>query len=453
MVGTGTLTIGAGAIVSGGRGVIGQNVFSAGNSGLINQGLINANSGATITINTSGAGVFSNAGTLAAAAAGQLTVTPATWSSTGSITAAAGSTVALSGAWSSTGSLNLDGGTLMLGGAFARSSLAGLVRTGGTLNLTGTLNNSGGALALSAATGPLTLLGGTISGGTVEQSGLGVLIPTTNTLSTLNGVIVQGDLVLDSGTNLRLAGSSGMAPGSAVRLGGSGGNTLAFVPGATLVSGEIVCEASGGVSTIGVTSGGGFTIASGAVIRGGAVTIGSLVFGGSGAVGFSNLGIVRADNPAAELKIAAAGGSFTNSGTVEATGGATLNVSGSVANYAAQTLTGGTWRVLSASTLQFGPGSIRTANASIYLEGNAACAALSSLETTNGSLTLAGGYMFGFAPASGVFTIGVGGSLTKTGRAARRSPQASLSTTGGRLLSRGARFRSLAQSRRSWASA
>src|SRR5262249_46157167 len=92
-VGSGTLTIGPGATITGGRGVIGQNVFSAGNAALVVQGTIDSSAGAALTLNTSGTGQLSIAGTARVENGGSLSVLAGAWTATGTLAAAAGSTL------------------------------------------------------------------------------------------------------------------------------------------------------------------------------------------------------------------------------------------------------------------------------------------------------------------------------------------------------------------------
>lgn len=408
-VGTGTLTIGPGAAITGGRGVVGQNVFSSGNAGLINQGAITATTG-PITINTSGSGVFSNAGMLRAEGAGALSVLAANWSSTGGIQVATGAAVTLAGAWSSTGTMLNTGGDLNLAGTFTGASLAGLTNTGGQVFLTGTLNNAGATLTLSAAPGTLTLNGGVISGGTLDLSGPGALALTSNAANRLSGVTLRGDLLLPADAALRITGGLTLDPSARIRF--TGANATLTLDGAQTVNGgEITFEHGKGSATLGLAGAGAVVLGPNLRIRGGGGVIGTAV--GTPAPTLINQGTISADAPGTTLTIHATT-SFTNSGTVEAAGGA-LAVQGTVTNYASGTLTGGVWRVRTGSTLNFAPGAITTNAATIELAGSAVFSALAGLATNQGSLTLADGRAFDFAPFGGVFRNAASGVLTKAG--------------------------------------
>lgn len=414
-VGTGTLTIGPAAAISGGRAVLGQNVFSAGNAGLINQGTISATG--AITMNASGSATFANPGTLESTGSGVLSVAAGTWSSAGTIRAATSGTVTLSGAWSSTGHLVCDDGTLNLGGTISPASLSGLMRTGGQVNLTGTLNNAGATLTLDDTSGSWTLNGGTIMGGTVALTQSATLLFTTNNASTLSGVTLSGELVLAAGNALRISSGLTFTAGSSVHLTGDGA-TLGFAGAQTIsapaAGAEFVFEIpTSATGTIGFVTAGAVTISSSIRIHGANGTIGGAVFGGA-AGSLINQGVISADTPGSPLTLR---GTLTNSGTFEAVSGASLLIlsGAALSNYATSTLTGGTWRVLDGSTLSFGPGAITINAATIYLAGASTFAALSGLATNRGTLTLADGRGFTFAPVGNTFTNAATGTLIKSG--------------------------------------
>ena len=158
-------------------------------SAVINKGTITAAAaGSTLTI--SGAGIFSNQGTLSVSNGATLDI------------ASAGFTNA--------GTLVVNNATLDFGGTIASSLLGNLGAfslTQATVEIGGTVLNSGATLSVGSATplGPLELAG-TITGGTVLDSGGGLnLVLDTGAL---NGVTYNGTLTLGAGSALTLLGNT-----------------------------------------------------------------------------------------------------------------------------------------------------------------------------------------------------------------------------------------------------
>jgi hypothetical protein len=435
-VGSGTLTIGPGAAITGGRGVIGQNVFSAGNTALVVQGTIDSSAGAAITLNTSGTGQLTIAGTARVESGGSLSIPAAAWTATGALAASGGSTLTLGGTWSTTGTITVDSSTLNLGGTFTGASLANLARTGGQINITGTLNNASNTLTLGGTTGSWTLNGGTISGGVLAFAAGSTLLLTANNANTLSGVTLNNDLAIDTGNSLKIAGGLIMGTGVSIRFTGTGGATLGLAGTQTIAAGEFIFQNTG-TSTLGLVGPGTVTLGPGVRISGGNGAIGPTVLGGAAGT-LINQGTISANVSGQTLSISAGGG-FTNggTGTVEAAGG-TLAIAGSVTNYASQTLTSGTWRVLAGSTLTFSPGAILTNHATIFLAADGAFAALTGLATNQGSLTLADGHPFNFMPANENFTNAASGTIIQSGSGSVLIPATiNLDTPGGITASGG----------------
>ncbi len=109
-------------------------------------------------------------------------------------------------------------------------------------------------------------------------------------------------------------------------------------------------------------------------------------------------------NAAASIALS---GNFDNAGTLTVQAG-TLNVSGAVSQVSGTTLTGGTWNVDNAATLDLSSAPNLTVNAAtVGLSGTGTFTQLASITTDNGSLSLLNGANF---LAAGDFTIG--GSLS-----------------------------------------
>ena len=116
--GAGTLTLGPGVTVSGGRGAIASTQFFVGGTySLANQGTISANVSGT-ALNVGSTGAFTNTGTLQATGGGQLTL-PTFTNNGGTLSAGTSSTITISGNYAqSSGSTLLQGGILDPTGTF-----------------------------------------------------------------------------------------------------------------------------------------------------------------------------------------------------------------------------------------------------------------------------------------------------------------------------------------------
>src|SRR5205085_11568250 len=91
-------------------------------------------------------------------------------------------------------------------------------------------------------------------------------------------------------------------------------------------------------------------------------------------VAFDNQGAIIADPTAQGLGLASGnivltGANWSNHGTIGAQNGGTLTAQGTISNFAAGILTGGTWKVFANSTLRLISAGITTNAATIVLDG------------------------------------------------------------------------------------
>ncbi|MCB1964701.1 MAG: hypothetical protein KDI64_01260, partial [Candidatus Accumulibacter sp.] len=228
---------------------------------------------------------------------------------------------------------------------------------------------------------------------------------------TLKDVTLQGDAAQSEPTLLDLSGGYG------VNVGVSGDLTLANATillqnyGQLYFSSAAATLAGSGTVLFGdnnsynslreVASGGELTIASGITVRGAGGTVGyNAGWGGPANVSVRNLGRIGPDRAGS---IALSGAALVNAGTLQASGGGTLNVQPTaLANFVTGTLTGGAWEVYAGSTLRLLLTSPIVSNAaSLLLDGananfyrdagtTSALSALSS-NVSGGSLTLRNG--------------------------------------------------------------
>jgi hypothetical protein len=490
-----TLTIGAGITVHGGNGTVGY-FNSPGYGAVVNNGTINADvAGAGISFTTAS---FTNAGTLEATNGGRLSVSgltgnlgTATLSGTGSslsvngsnytvnssLSAGSGQTLALLGTWTAaTGvTITVSGGTFGLG---TPSSLSAISLTNSTLDVQanytytqlqsllsgntleigtgGTLDNTGNTLTLNGSGQSLLLVGGTLKGGTVSASS-GAKVIVTGSGSILDGVTLNSDLDLTA-SGASAAVVNGLTLNGTATLGAANnfsGDTLFFNTTETLGGTGTVRFATGGgtnelfIYYTGVT----LTIGAGITIRGGNGTVGYDGLSGYGAV--VNNGTINADVAGAGISFTTA--SFTNAGTLEATNGGRLSVTGLTGNLGTATLSGtgsslsingsgytvntslsagsgqtlallGTWTAATGVTITVNSGTL----------GLGSTTSLAAVSATNSIIDLLAGYTTAQVVAlltGNQFEIGAGGTLDNTGNTL------TLSGSGQSLLLAGGTFK------------
>lgn len=247
-----------------------------------------------------------------------------------------------------------SGGTLQLDGNYTTAGLQSLVTSdAGTVVVTGLLDDSGASLTLApgGALPSLVLQGGTLRGGTVRLAGGSLSLisggtPYTPIASTLDGVTLQGTLDLSAaagsvpGANqvlirdgLVLQGAGGSGPG-AVRLTGAG-QALIATDSETLDNAAITLGNATAAATLGAASGGAIVIGTHATV---AVSGLARIAGGS----FANKGSIQVAS-GSRLAIAAGTTLGTGAGTLSLAAGSTLELDGTVATGALNSLvtTGG----------------------------------------------------------------------------------------------------------------
>ncbi len=333
-------------------------------------------------------------------------------------------TLSLVGSWDNNSTLSLKGGTLNLGGTFARADLGTFVRTGGTVRLTGTLLNDASTLLLDAALGSWVLAGGTIDGGTVATAA-GYELAIQN--GTFAGVRLVSDITVTGGWSLDIAGWIDLAAN--IRLYGANGGGYLRVHGFgdLLGQGEIqIGDASGGGAIVFASNGEGPTIIGpDVVIRGrGSVydsssaritLLGTIVadvpsqllsvvidgglstsFGRIGVAGTSRLtvqglqgqlGVVEPLNPGAVLSLL---GSFSLNSDLVVPSGATLTLGGNFVNNAVVTATGATLTLGSSSTRWKNLGQVIATDSTITLEGTYSPASIGTIIRTASEMRLRG---------------------------------------------------------------
>ena len=387
---------------------------------LVNQGQITAAyAGGQFVLG--GYGTFLNQGSITVSANDTLSVTVSQFANAGLLTAATGGTILLgqpatwmgaASTWSNAGQIAINGGTLVLGGAFTTAQLGTITQAAGTAILAGTLSNTGNTLTLGG-TGALRLptlsLSGTITGGTIIDSA-GALAATTGGSALLSGVNYQGTLTLGAGAFLGIR--NGLALTGIVNLTGAG-STLDFQGSQSFIHAHIYLGAtSQGPSSPGSSgqgsSGQGATLAVSSLpgqSSGATLTLGSFcAITQSGK--FATIGQAggQAGSPA--------GGTIVNRGNITAAvPGGTLALTG-LAFINQGVLTAGPGETLAIDSTAFAnTGAININGGTLSLGGSLTLAQLGHVSLSNGAFSVAGTLDLG----GGTLTLGRGSPLTRLG--------------------------------------
>ena len=277
------------------------------------------------------------------------------------------------------------GGAISILAALTTEQLGDFRASGGTVTLKSVIDNSASLLALNATTGTWNVSGGSIVGGSITFNGAALDFDSSSN-NKLNGVAIEGSFAL-SQLGARLQIVNGLTFNGFLTISGANA-ALWFNGGLQLVQGKARFNFAGtsGTQTISADNGATVTFASTTRVSGisgsGQIRSGQVV-GGFGS--FISQGLITGN-------LTVDTSSFSNDGIVEALDGKTISIQGSVANYVAGTLTGGTWTVGLGSSLSFGPGPIVNNNAVIRLDGaSSVMPSLDALAINIGTLSLTGG--------------------------------------------------------------
>ena len=216
---------------------------------------------------------------------------------------------------------------------------AGLLEAtnGATLEIKSSVANDGGTITASGAGSVVELFGVTVTGGTLESSGNGVIeTATASGTSTLSGVTMNDGSILKAsdGTFIDLEDTTTI------------NGTVTFEGGGTFV---LDAPRKRRRSSLGPT-GGTLDIAAGATLTGSG-DIGNAGAPDATSLTLNNAGTIDADGNGATLDIDT-GNTVTNTGTIEATNGGTLEIDDAVNN------AGGTIKALHGGTITFDGGTL-----------------------------------------------------------------------------------------------
>jgi hypothetical protein len=241
------------------------------------------------------------------------------FNNSGIVSVSEGSTFVTQGAFMNTG-------TLLASGTIGTSTIA--------VNNT-TIANAGGNL-LAGNNGQVAISGSTITGGALTTSGNGVVTFTNNGSNFLSGVAVNGTIDMTAATGtVRVVNDMTMSGGT-ISL--DKNSVVAFQGVQNLTGTGSILFGSDASNRLAIdNTGAQLTIGPGILVHGQNGTIGGQVFASSSGTVIVNNGTISADVNAGTLTLTQA--SFSNNNILDAKNGGTLNITSTVNNSAAGTLT------------------------------------------------------------------------------------------------------------------
>ena len=306
------------------------------------------------------------------------------------------------------GMMRLDGSSAVINlNNTAVSSDGGLTFFNGTINGTGV-----GALNLS---GPFNfgVFSGGVAGGTINAAGGGDWTNTGTRQINGGAVNLTGGTTTMLNTNVSFGGSGALTVGPSGTLDLTGNGSILRTAGSPTFTVNGVFQKSGGTGTSTIAAGITTTIGAGGLVD---VSSGFLrilsTTANNGTLRASTGGQLRFESPIAltgtglvdvaggevEVNLTGtqsipAGMTVTNAGTIRAASG-TLSIptTATLTNFAANTLTGGTWQALG-GTINLGGRTVQTlaAGTTVELSGAGQLVGLASLTQNNGQLRIISG--------------------------------------------------------------
>ena len=210
---------------------------------------------------------------------------------------------------------------------------------GGTLNLFNAITNTGGAITASGTGSTVNIDGATVVGGTLNTASGGV-VETVGT-STLNGVTISSSSTYTTAAGATTDLNTSLVNDGTFLIDGSAGNAIVNL-------GSNVTLSGGGAVTMKSNSGSAFLRGNGFTLTNTDTIQGAGLIGDSGALTIVNQATIDANVSGQTLNANQGGGSVTNTGTLEATGGGVLQLFSTVTNQTggAVTANGGTINVV-----------------------------------------------------------------------------------------------------------
>ena len=273
---------------------------------------------------------------------------------------------------------------------------------GGVLNIYSAVTQSAsGQIVSNGGVNVFLLNGSSVTGGLLNSTNGGrIIVPNGTNTVTFTDVTNQGYLgTYTNGSNILQLGGTSFTNNGTFWVDAGICRVIANVT----VAGTGVMQMWNGAS---IDSPGGFTLT---IANGSSQTING---GGTMSAQLCNNGSFNANNTTLTIT-----GSVANNGTIEATGGGYLNISGPLAQVSGTTLTGGTWIAGASSALHFTSSvGILTNQGSVTLDGSGSSFSnINSVNNNQGSFTVSGGRSFATAGAlvnSGTVTVGANSAIS-----------------------------------------
>ena len=273
----------------------------------------------------------------------------------------------------------VNGGSVTNTGTMQASNSGALVLTGSN---GGTFTNTGGTIQALAGSQVQLTGGASVTGGTITSAGSGTVVVPGGQSATINGAAtLAGTLNVANAATLTLTGA--ITENATINVQSSGSFTDLVVGGATLA----------GTGTINLTNadrvrgGGTFTIGSGITVQGETTNGGSI---GNNETAVINNGLINANVSTLALTLdpVNVAGAFTNHGTLRASSGGILVLTGS--NGGDFVNTGATIEALAGSQVQLTGGAVVTGGAITSTGTGTVVVPGGQSATINGPATLAG---------------------------------------------------------------
>lgn len=323
---TGTLIIGAGILIHGENGTIGNQVQVGGPATIVNNGTISADvAGGTITLltNNGATGAVQNNGLLSA-------------------------------------------------------------QNGGTLLLSSNVQGNAGS-SIVAGAGSSVIQNGVTLSGTINTSGSGSFIATNSGANLLNGVTLNGNLDLATHTGFEQV-TNGLTLNGGINI--NQNSVLVFAGGTQALNGNgvITFGSTGGSNRLAIDNGGTLDVGSGITIHGQNGTIGNqVVVGGTSTL--NNNGNITADVAGGSISVLAA--TTNNSNIISATNGGQIVLNGGFNNLGSGRLDAvGAGSNVYQNGVTVSGGAINSSNGGVFIASNSGGNVLSGV-TLNGTLDMA----------------------------------------------------------------
>ena len=300
-------------------------------------------------------------------------------------------------------SIIASGGTLTVQPNSTGMTNTGAIQasSGSTLECIGTFNNAGGTI--QALSGGTVILDGSFAGGTLSTSGNGVMQVVAGNGTTLNGLTNAGNYQILSSASTTLRGTINNT--GKISLLSTGGGTDLYISGTVTLTGKGSVVTSNNADNYISSATGNDTLINQQTIQG------EGTIGGTG-LALTNQGTVEATSTSNPLVLESA---TTNTATLEASGGGTLEIQTAVDNTGATILAAKSSTVLLYSGTISG-GTLKTSSSGSFQTISGTLDGMVNVPTNAGLFTVANDS-----------TLNLEGTINNTGTIA-------LDTTGGCLV-------------------